>query len=168
MIFEYTGLYMLTIAHHTILPGQYCSVVPYSPVPSAIKLLLLYSVNRTRVSSFVRPHAIKFSLPMTFLTWYILSDSPLFLIFCSHVGRSWEWGYMKMHFCETLFLWCNKHINNFVYTYWMWIWIKIFVKDYFQFLESDCCVFVGGWPKGTDPCFKIVSCKKLILTHAFF
>ena len=159
---------MLTIAHHTILPGQYCSVVPYSPVPSAIKLLLLYSVNSTQVSSFVRPHAIKFSLPMTFLTWYILSDSPLFLIFCSHVGRSWEWGYMKMHFCETLFLWCNKHTNNFVYTYWMWIWIKIFLKDYFQFFRIWLLCICRGLAKRYWPLFQNCKLQKANFDTCFF
>ena len=92
-------------------------------------------------------------------------------IFCSHAGRSWEWGYMKMHFCETLFYDAiNIPTTLFTHTEFesglKYSWKTIFSWHYF--LESDCCVFVGGLPKGTDPCCKIVSCEKLLLAHASF
>ena len=66
MIFECTGLCKLTIAFRTA--RSECSIVPSSPILSAIKLSQLYSVHTVWASSFVRPHVIKFSLPMTFLT----------------------------------------------------------------------------------------------------
>lgn len=92
-------------------------------------------------------------------------------IFCSHAGRSWEWGYMKMHFCETLFYDAiNISTTLFTHTEFesglKYSWKTI--SSWHYFLESDCCVFVGGLPKGTDPCCKIVSCERLLLTHAFF
>ena len=150
----------------------------YSPVPSAIKLLLLYSVNSARASSFVRPHAIKFSLPVTFLRWYILSDSPLSFDLLFACGEILGVRIHEDAFLWNIVLWCNKHTNNLVYTYWIWIWIKIFLKDYFQltlflriWLLCICRRFAKRyWPllqncklrKATfDTCFFLMFCWNL-------
>ena len=106
-----------------------------------------------------------FSRDIFYQTLHFLS------IFCSHAGRSWEWGYMKMHFCETLFYDAiNIPTTLFTHTEFesglKYSWKTI--SSWHYFLESDCCVFVGGLPKGTDPCCKIVSCEKLLLAHASF
>ena len=68
----------------------------------------MYSVHTAWASSFVCPHVIKFSLPMTFLTWWILPGSPL--RFKSKVHQC---EFIRLHRWSRPFItWCCTVVDN--------------------------------------------------------